>query len=200
MCVSDRSRVRNSVAKVRSFPTLPLADELDGCSTLVCSVAFTASRSRPSFRADFDFSSTAHPNPGGFAADGLPGPQKPRRSQSSAAISLRWLLSCFSVPVPSVADCRVHYRMRGCTQHAEVKRPLIVQRPSPHCREWVSLAPPTTSLAISFQRGNPEVHWSSERRLMTARSKPDMWAADRTGVASGCSIWAAPVTDHSTCH
>jgi len=51
----DRWRVRNSVAKMRSFLTLPRADELGGptdsrsCSTLMCPAAFWGWLSRPSF-------------------------------------------------------------------------------------------------------------------------------------------------------
>jgi hypothetical protein len=52
---TDRWRVRNSVAEMRSFLTLPRAGELGGptdsrsCSTLMCPAAFWGWLSRPSF-------------------------------------------------------------------------------------------------------------------------------------------------------
>jgi hypothetical protein len=78
MCAFDRWRVRNSVAKMRSFLTLPRADELGGptdsrsCSTLMCPAAFRDSLSRSCFPCGLRLLFNSPPQPLAECNQGMP--------------------------------------------------------------------------------------------------------------------------------
>ena len=103
MCAFDRWRVRNLVAKMRSFLTLPRADELGdptgsrSCLASMCPVAFTGSLSWPCFPCGLRLLFNSPPQPLAECNQGMPVTQSERNLagllvRGDVGIGLVWFL------------------------------------------------------------------------------------------------------------